>query len=174
MFHERRKTKMDEKNRELLAEVITKNLEGALHSAQGTDEEKVAFRQAMEAIDRQSAISKNDEAFQEHTEKLEAEKEKLETIEREKIEIEKQKIEIEKLKMELEKSNREREEEFKRAEAKKTWIFKGIEIAAVSVVAPVIHNVAKKGFAKMCMLWEDEHTFTSTPGKSVRDFFKWK
>lgn len=165
---------MDEKNRELLAEVITKNLEGALHSEQGSEEEKAAFRQAMDAIDRQSAISKNDETYQEHTEKLEADKEKLDTIEKEKIEIEKQKIEIEKMKMEIEKSNRASEDEFKKAEARKAWIFRGIEIAAVSVLAPVLNNIAKKGFAKMCMLWEDEHTFTSTPGKSVRDFFRWK
>ena len=165
---------MDEENRGLLAEVIKKNLEGALNAEQGSDEEKIAFSQAMEAIDRQSAISKNDEAYQEHTEKLEAEKEKLDTIEKEKIEIEKQKIAMEREKMENEKSNRAREDEFKRAEARKAWIFRGVEIAAVSVLAPTLNNIAKKGFAKMCMLWEDEHTFISTPGKSVRDFFRWK
>lgn len=197
---------MNDVNRGLLADVIEKNLNAALNSEQGSDEERTAFRQAMEAIDRDNNISKNDDAFQEHSEKLAAEKEKVEKIEKEKIEIEKQKIELEKtrvsnsaaekeksdsiekekielerqkielekLKVELDKINKANDDEFRKAEAKKVWMWRGIELGAIYLLSPLLDKAIKKSFAKLCMLWETDNTFTSTPGRAVKDFFRFK
>lgn len=157
---------MNEENRELLSEVIKANLIRTLDATQGSDEEKTAFKQAMEAISRQADVSKNDDSYQEHADEL--------SVEKDKLELEKQKIEIEKAKLEAEKRNRANDEEFKKAEAKKALILKGVEIGAMFILTPIIDGVIKKSFAKVCMLWEDDHTFTTEPGKSVRNFFKFK
>ena len=156
---------MDNNNRELLTEVIADRLSYALDNP-GKDEGITAFKHAMEAIDRESRISKDDDTYRESLSKLEMEKEK--------IEIEKQKIEIEKQKIKIEQEKHSKDDEFKRKEATKVWIYRGIEIAAIYVFAPLLEKHIKTGFAKMCMTWETDNTFTSTPGRSVRDFFKFK
>lgn len=51
---------MDEKNRELLTEVTNDRLNKALTYDVGSDESKVAFKEAMEAVDRQIELSKQD------------------------------------------------------------------------------------------------------------------
>lgn len=197
---------MNETNRALLAKVIETNLNAALNSQRGSDEERTAFRQAMDAIDRDNNISKNDDSFQEHSEKLAAEKEKLEkievekinlekakveferakadnlkmekeksdAIEKEKLQLEQQRIEIEKLKIEIEKQNKANDDEFRKQEAKKVWMWRGIELGAIYVLSPLIDKAVKKSFAKLCMLWETDNTFTSTPGRAVKDFFRFK
>ena len=170
---------MNVENRELVEEVLKKNLNAALDAESGSDEEKAVFKQAMEATAQLIALSKNDDAYQEHIEKLAVDKDKLE-IEKEKIEIEKEKIEIEREKLENEKENRAKEEEFRKAEARKTWIFRGIETVVISVVAPLILNaVSNRGkmkFADKCMDWEVNggNAFTTTPGRTVKDFFRFK
>lgn len=182
---------MDNTNRDLLTSVITKNLESVISATEWSDDEKIAFKQAMEAIDRQNRISDADDAYRERTDKLELENKKLE-IEKQKmemeklykskdeelnsqrIELEKQKIEIEKQRMEVERLNRIREDDFRRQESRKAWIYRGIEIVAIYAFAPMLESTIKNKFAKICMLWETENTFTSTPGRSVKDFFRFK
>lgn len=170
---------MNDENRELIEGVLTKNLNAALDAESGSDEERAVFKQAMEATAQLITLSKNDDAYQEHSEKLAADKEKLE-VEREKITIEKEKLEIEKSKLENEKECRAKDEEFRKAEARKNWIFRGIEIVVVSVVAPLVLNTvsnrSKMKFADKCMDWEVNggNAFTTTPGRSVKDFFKFK
>lgn len=157
---------MDNDNRGLLTEVIAKNLNCTLNAEQGSEEEKTAFRHAMEAIDRESRLSKDDDTFSESTSKLDAE--------REKIQLEKERIQLEKEKIEFEKQHRIKEDEFKRKEARNTWIFRAIEIGVIYAAAPLLDSTLKKGFAKMCMVWERDNTFTSTPGRSIKDFFRFK
>lgn len=163
---------MDETNRGLLAQLIEKNLQLALDSESGSDEEKAAFRQAMEAIDRQTAISKIDDSYQEHAEKMEAERNKLDGIEHEKLELERKRFEFEQEKASLEVSRAEKEEAFRKEEARRTWIIRGVEIAAIYLIVPTADKLFKSKFAKNCMRWEEGNSFTSTPGKSIRDFFR--
>ena len=59
---------MDEKNRELLTEVIEDRLNCALTHDTGSDESKVAFKEAMEAVDRQIELSKLDATSKEQAE----------------------------------------------------------------------------------------------------------
>ena len=56
---------MDDKNRKLLSEVIEKRLELVLYSEVGSDEAKAAYKEAMEAIDRQTELSKLDASREE-------------------------------------------------------------------------------------------------------------
>lgn len=49
---------MNEENRKLLDEVTKQKLEEALNAKSGSDEEKEAFRKAMEAVEKQTEISK--------------------------------------------------------------------------------------------------------------------
>ena len=59
---------MDEKNKGLLTEVIEDRLNTALTSEVGSDESKIAFKEAMEAVDRQIELSKLDASSQEQAE----------------------------------------------------------------------------------------------------------
>lgn len=170
---------MNNENRELMEEVARKNLEVALDANTGSDEEKVAFSQAMVITERLITLSKNDDAYQEHVEKLAADREKLE-IEKEKIEIEKEKIEIERIKLDNEKENRIKEDEFRKAESMKNWMYRIGETAVIGVVVPLVLNAIgnryKMKFADKCMDWEVNggNTFTTTPGRSIKDFFHFK
>ena len=157
---------MDNDNRGLLTEVIAKNLNCTLNAEQGSEEEKTAFKHAMEAIDRENRMSKDDDAYRESTSKLDAEKER--------IQLEKERIQLEKEKIEFEKQHRISEDEFKRKEAKKAWMFRAIEIGVIYAASPLLDSAIKKGFAKMCMVWERDNTFTTTPGRSIKDFFRFK
>lgn len=56
---------MDDKNRELLSEVIEQRLEFVLDSDVGSDEAKTAYKEAMEAIDRQTELSRLDASREE-------------------------------------------------------------------------------------------------------------
>lgn len=157
---------MDNDNRGLLTEVIAKNLNCALGAEQGSEEEKTAFKHAMEAIDRESRMAKDDDAYRESTSKLETE--------RERIQLEKERIQLEKERIEFENQQRIKENEFKRKEAKKTWVIRAVEIGVIYVLAPVIDSKLKTKFAKICMVWETDNTFTTTPGRSTKDFFRFK
>ena len=170
---------MNDENRELIEGVLTKNLNAALDAESGSDEEKVVFKQAMEATAQLITLSKNDDSYQEHSEKLALDKEKLQ-VEREKNEIAKEHNEIEKAKLINDEKYRAKEEEFRKKEARNNWIYRVGEVLLVALVAPLIINKAsnrdKVDFAEKCMDWEVNggNTFTTTPGRSSKDFFKLK
>lgn len=175
---------MNQENRELLSEVIKKNLECALDSESGSDEEKGAFDRAMKAIERDTAISKNDDEYNNNSQSLEIEKAKIEN-DKAKIENEKTKIEnedrnrvdtltVEESKLDIEKAKIKNDENFRKHSFKSDWIRWGIELAVVSFIVPRINNKFKERFAEKCMSWEVDNTFTSTPGNSIRDFFRFK
>lgn len=162
---------MDNDNRELLTRVIAKNLDYALEAEQGSEEGKTAFKHAMEAIDRESRMCKDDDSYREVTSKLETEKEK--------IRIEEERVKLEKERLEYEKDLRAKEEKAKRKEVIATWIFRGVEIVAVCVAVPLIQQKIdlkfKRDFASVCMDWESTgETFTSLPGRSIKEFFRFK
>lgn len=129
---------MNEENRKLLEEVIETRLSDALNEDAGSDEAKLAFKEAMTAIDRQNEISKMEIAHQEQVEKRKA------------------------------------EDEFKKKESKWNMILRTAEVVAVPIGLCFINIVARNRFAKRICNFEKDYTFTTTPGKSLGSFFKWK
>lgn len=150
---------MNDVNRGLLDEVIQMKLEAVKDLVPGSDEEKAVFKQAMEAIDRDVSISKNDETYSEHVDK---------------IEVEKSKLEIEKSKLKEDIKNKAIENDFKRKESKYNWIRWGVEIGVIYLLTPMLDKKIKEGFARLCMEFETSDSFTSTPGRSIKDFFRFK
>lgn len=69
IIHRKEIIKMNEQNRGLLDEVIKDRLERTLDSNVNTDEAKVAFKEAMEAVDRQTEMSKLDVSREEQKKK---------------------------------------------------------------------------------------------------------
>mgnify|MGYP003429960475 CR=1 FL=1 len=64
-------------------------------------------------------------------------------------------------------------EENKKAD-KKRDILKYVEIAVIPVSLVVLDFAFKMSFAKTVMKWEENGITTSTPGKSISQFFRWK
>lgn len=96
-----------------------------------------------------SSLSENSDA----EEKKQAFKEAMEAMDR-KIEIEK----IESAKKD-QTSNR---------------IVKVLEVAAVPAVLLTVENLFKFKFMKKVCLFEKDYTFTTTPGRSISSYFKFK
>lgn len=186
---------MNKENKMLLEEVIGKKLEYALSIGEGSEESNKAFDQLMKAIDRSNEISKNDDTYEDRMKSLELEKLKIENdklkieydklIRMEQIDNEKFKTKIENEKIYNDNENRiaeiknEKEVKLAQLQISKWDIIKGIgisilEIAAISIVAPALERKFKLNFAKDCMTWEDTHTFTTTPGRNVKDIFRFK
>lgn len=66
---------MEDNNKQLLDEVTKKYLEKALNSDADSDEGKAAFKQAMDAVDRQIEVTKLEEASEEQAMRQELAKE---------------------------------------------------------------------------------------------------
>ena len=98
-------------------------------------------------------------------------KEAMEAIDR-KIQIEK--INVSKLELE----NKEKLEESKfnksKEEQRKNDILKLIEIVAVPVGLLMLDYAFKRSFMKTVCNFEKDYTFTTTPGKSISQLFKFK
>lgn len=59
-------------------------------------------------------------------------------------------------------------------EAKWDRVFKIGTFAAGLVIAPVIDTVCKRSLAKFIGTVEQMETFTSSPGRSISSWFRWK
>ena len=136
---------MDERNRELLKEVIEDQLEKALASDVGDEESKQAFKEAMDAVSKQIEFDKIETSHEEQNKKLETE----------------------------EKRSR-REEEAKKEEARKERIADICKFGAGLVVAPLVEFTFKKTFAKMLCEFEKDYTFSTTAGRSLSSLFRFK
>lgn len=138
-------TIMEKENQKLLEEVIESRLKIVLDSEAGSEEARVAFKEAMEAVDRDTELHKLETARIDQLEKRELEADKL-----------------------------NREEEFRKKEARIGWIVKGVELAATLVLIPVVETVCKKAFAKDICNFEKDYTFTTSAGKSLVGLFRFK
>lgn len=189
---------MNEVNRELLERVVEKRLTDVLESDLGTDEEKIAFKEAMEAIDREITLRKLDDSYYSDSESRGLEKEKFEASRNEKtalMEFEREKLEASKnektalmefeekklgfsndeqvARRELDERKLTNDEEHRKKESKRAfWI--GIGTIVGAVVTPVIGHYSKKSLAKMTCMFEKDYTFTTTVGKSFGSFFRFK
>lgn len=182
---------MNDSNRELLAQVVDKRLTDVLGSDLGTDEEKLAFKEAMEAIDREIALRKLDDSYYSESENRCLEKEKFEASRKEKtalMEFEEKKFktttDFEEKKLELsndeqvarreldEKKQNNDEEHRKKESNRAFWI--GIGTIAGTIIAPIAGFCTKKAFAKMICTFEKDYTFTTSAGRSLGSLFRFK
>ena len=136
---------MDNQNKQLLSEVIKKNLEYVLENDANSDEGKASFKAAMDAVSKQIEIDKIETSHLEQTEK-----------------------------MKMEEIRNLREEGSKRDEARKDrWTQIGI-FAAGLIAGPVIDVACKKGYAKLLCEFEKDYTFTTSAGRALSGLFKFK
>lgn len=61
---------MNDSNRKLLSEVVNKRLNDALEKGVGSDEGKLAFEEAMKAVDREIELEKLEESRKDRTENI--------------------------------------------------------------------------------------------------------
>ena len=189
---------MNEANRELLEQVVEKRLTDVLASDLGTDEEKIAFKEAMEAIDREITLRKLDDSYYSDTESRGLEKEKFEASRNEKtalMEFEREKLEVSKnekvalmefeekklgfsndeqvARRELDERKLTNDEEHRKKESKRAfWIAIGTIVGTIA--APAVGYLTKKSFAKMICTFEKDYTFTTSAGRSLGSFFRFK
>lgn len=119
---------MDERNKLLLNKVTEERLNRTLDPDEDIEVTSIAFRQAMEAIDRQ--------------------------IELEKIEA----AQIEQIKKQ-----------------RKEFMIRCVEIGVAMLAVPTIKYLFNRNLLKTTMIWEDDHTFTTSGGKTLaRALFDFK
>lgn len=133
----------DQELKSLMANVATDRLEYALSQEPGSEEGEAAFKQGVTAFNAYTELAKVDDAHEE-------------LVERRRIEKQKQL----------------RDEELRVKESKRDRIVKGIEIAAIAVVAPVVGYACNRAFAGFLCKAEQFETFTSTAGRSLGKIFK--
>ena len=171
---------MNESNRELLEQVVEKRLTDVLESDLGTDEAKLAFKEAMEAIDREINLRKLDDSYYSESENRSLEKEKIENYLKEKtalMEFEEKKLELSNdeqvARRKLDEKKQNNDEEYRKKESNRAfWI--GIGTIAGTIIAPIAGFYTKKAFAKMICTFEKDYTFTTSPGRSLGGLFRFK
>lgn len=133
----------DQGLKNLVANVATARLEYALNHEPGSEEGELAFKQGITAFNAYTELAKIDDAHEE-------------LVERRRIEEQKQ----------------FRDEALRMKESKRDRIVKGIEIAAVAVIAPVVGYACNRAFAGFLCKAEQFETFTTTAGRSLGKIFK--
>lgn len=136
---------MNERNKELLSEVIEDRLERALNSPGDSEEDKYAFNEAMTAIGKQIELDKIEASRQEQIRKLNADE-----------------------------INRVRDDEFKKSEARTDRFIQIGIFAAGLVIAPLIEVATKKSYAKLLCEFEKDYTFTTSAGRALSGLFRFK
>ena len=135
---------MDNQNKDLLTKVIENRLERALNG-NGSEEDKLAFKEAMEAVGKQIEVEKIELSHEEANKKMKIEEEK----------------------------NLRDEEAAKEKERKDRLV--QISIFAAGLIAgPVIEVITKTIYAnKICKL-EQFETFTTSAGRGISSWFRFK
>ena len=142
-----------ENTKDLLVEVIEDQLEKAKGNYGGTVEEKQKnFDNAMKATDRLIKIMEIESEENRNEANREVEMLKLE-----------QSKEVELLKM-----NQNSDDQ------KKNLIIKMVEVAAVPTVLFISDCLFKRYYMRSVCNFEKDYTFTTTPGRSVSNLFRFK
>ena len=135
---------MDGQNKELLNKVIGHRLEKVLEQTE-TDEDKQAFKEAMDALSKQIELEKIELSHQEQVKKLESE-EKWNT----------------------------RNETVKISEANKDRIVQIGIFGAGLIVSPFIERWVKMSYAKVLCEFEKDYNFTTSAGRALSGLFRFK
>lgn len=136
---------MTERNNELLDQVIENRLEQVLYPDASSEEDKHAFKEAMEALNKKIEL------------------EKIETSHRDQI-----------TKLEMEKERNHRDEIVKIEEAKRDRIVQIGLFVGGAVLSPLIERWIKTGYAKMLCEFEKDYTFTTSAGRALSSLFRFK
>lgn len=168
---------MNDENKQLLDKVIKNRLEQALKSKADDEGINIAFKQAMDALDRQLELSKIDDSYEQTTKKQELAEEEM----RKKLELAEQELLHKQmlLDQEMEKQKLAEEEllkkqELARKEAKIGWIIRVAELVLTTVVASTIQHRNNMRYAKVMCNFEKDYTFTTTAGRSMSRLFQFK
>lgn len=137
---------MEEKNRELLNKVIEDRLTKALQSDVGVEDyDNTAFKEAMDAVNKQIDLYKADVSYQEWIDKLENEK-----------------------------AEHLREEDQKKEETKLNHVIHIATFAAGILLPPVLDIICKTYYAKRVCEYEQTDTFTTSAGRGISTWFRFK
>lgn len=140
---------MNKANKELLEQVVNTKLELVLDSTDEEKEDKIIFKEAMDAIDRTIELDKLEAAEREFKEKLKADEKERE----------------EKLKA---------DEMFKKQQIKWDLVKFGIELGATVILIPTINYAFNTRYATRICNFEKDYTFTTTPGKGLGSLFRFR
>ena len=165
---------MTDEIKNLLDEVIENRLKRAKNSKAEDEGVNLAFKQAMDAIDRQLELSKIDDSYEQAVKKQElAEQEVTKKYELAEQELQKKQEQLEQEAKRLELAEQEliKKQELARQEAKIGWILKGAELGLV-ILVPWMQYRHNKKFAMMMCNFEKDYTFTTSAGRSLSRLFK--
>ena len=166
---------MNDESKTLLDKVIENRLKQALNSKAEDEGVNVAFKQAMDALDRKLELAKIDDSYEQAMRKQElAEQEVTKKYELAEQELEKkqEQLEQEAKKLELEEQELIKKQELARQEAKINWIIRGVELGLITLVVPWMQYRHNKKFAMMMCNFEKDYTFTTSAGRSLSRLFK--
>lgn len=136
---------MNEENKALLSELIKTRLEKVRAKPSESDEDKLAFKEAMDALSKQIELEKIEVSHQEQVKKMESE----------------------------EKWN-SRNETVKISEANKDRYVQIAIFVAGMVVSPFIERQVKMSYAKLLCEFEKDYSFTTSAGRSLSGLFRFK
>lgn len=166
---------MNEENKKLLDEVIKNRLKQASNSKAEDEGVNIAFKQAMDAIDRQLELSKIDDSYEQANKKQElAEQEVTKKYELAEQELEKKQkqLEQEAKKLELAEEELRKKQELAKQEAKIGWIIRIVEIVGGTVVVSWLNYRHNMKLAERLCNFEKDYTFTTSAGRSLSRCFK--
>lgn len=166
---------MNDENKQLLDKVIKNRLEQALKSKAEDEGVNIAFKQAMDAIDRRLELSKIDDSYEQTRIKQELADEethkKLELAEQE-LKHKQKLLDQEIKKQKLAEQELLNKQELAAKEAKISWMIRVAELAAVTLIVPIMQHRCNMRYAKTMCNFEKDYTFTTTAGRSMSRLFK--
>lgn len=143
---------MEDKNRKLLEEVIQERLTRVQIAEPGNEDDKQAFKEAMEALNKKIELDKLEASHDEQVEKLKIENERLMT----------------------EREKNLRDEAAKKEEAKKDRLVQiGLFLAGLTL-GELVDYLKKMKYAKHICEFEKDYTFTTHAGRRLSDLFQFK
>ena len=160
---------MYNENYDKLNELLTMRLDEAISNR--TDFEDYNNEPYLEAMKIAEVINNIDK------QETELEKTKMDIKCRENSDDIKAKIERDRLTIERDRLNADMqnsciEHNIEKSKNNSQTALRVLEIAAAVVVAPIVENKFRKGFAKMICEFEKDYNFTTTAGRSLSKLFK--
>lgn len=143
---------MEDKNKRLLEDVIEERLTRTRIGEPGNEDDRVAFKEAMDALSKQIEFDKIEASHSEQLEKL--------------------RIENERLKAERDKNHRD-----EAARKKEVWIDAGIKIGTFlggTLLGAWVEHKFKMTYMRDVCQFEKDNTFISTPGRGLSSLFHFK
>jgi len=168
---------MNDEIKDLLDEVIEKRLEQALKSKADDEGVNIAFKQAMDAIDRQLELAKIDDSYDRELKKhelAEQEMQKKYALAEQELQKKQEQLEQEAQKQALAELELANKQKLAERDTKINWIIRGVELGLITVVVPIIQYRCNMRYAKVLCNFEKDYTFTTSAGRSLSRLFQFK